>query len=257
VVLAPPDRQDLPWGRLLDRTLHRPFVITAWSILHGKLGCNAFLHHVQRRSPAIAHPCSNLCLSPACAAARHVETLSHAFLDCVDAAPAMDWLCATWAALTLQAAPPRSAAVLLADDLRAWTTDSPADDTQLLALWTRLRVTVIGSIWAARCARGQGRLRHVSLARYAIRLAVQSLKGAIERDWLRVSQDIRFLDNGCFCTDWWRGLDPKLSLSRFRSLWAHLGVFCVVDAGDDGAVPPRAASVTLRLGEDLPIPFPP
>jgi hypothetical protein len=129
-------------------------------------------------------------------------------------------------------------------------------DARLLVLWTRLRVSVIGSIWAARCARDQGRLRGVSLARHAIRLAVRTLTEAMERDWLRVSSDIRSLDNGYFCLDWWRGLDPGLSLEKFQSTWAYKGIFCVVDAGDDGAVPPRAASLSPRLGANRPIRFP-
>ena len=252
----PPGRPDFPgvWARLRDATIYRPFIITAWLILHGKLGCNAFLHHVQRRLPAT--PCSNLCRSTACSTAGRLETLSHTFLDCPDSAPAVDWLCAAWAALSGKAAPPRTAAVLLADDLQAWTTDSPANDPQLLALWTRLRITIIGSIWQARCARDQGLLRGVSLARSAIMLAVQSLTEAAQRDWLRTTTDIRTLDGGFFCTEWWRGMDPKLKRADFSNGWAYGSVLCSVVEGDEEAVPPRAASLTLFLGQDLPLPFP-
>jgi exonuclease III len=252
----PPDRTDFPgvWARLRDATIYRPFIITAWLILHGKLGCNAFLHHVQRRLPAT--PCSNLCRSTACSTAGRLETLSHTFLDCPDTAPAVDWLCAAWAALSGKAAPPRTAAVLLADDLQAWTTDSPANDLQLLALWTRLRITVIGSIWQARCARDQGLLRGVSLARSAVMLAVQSLTEAAQRDWLRTTTDIRTLDGGFFCTEWWRGMDPQLKRADFSNSWAYGSVLCSVVEGDEEAAPPRAASLNLFLGQDLPLPFP-
>ena len=245
------------WKRLLDNTIARPFIITAWLILHGRLGCNAFLNYVQRRVPAITLPCSNLCRSPFCSTAGHLETLSHAFLDCPDSAPAIDWLCNTWASLTGNAAPPRAAAVLLADDLRAWTTDSPADDPKLLALWTRLRITVIGSIWQARCARDKGALRNISLARTAITTAVHCLDEAIQRDWLRTSTDIRNLDNGFFCLEWWRGMDPKLDLNSFQEIWAYRNVFCSVIVGDLEADPPRPSVIDIRFGQDLPLPFPP
>ncbi len=244
------------WRRLLDPALHRPFAITAWLLLHGKLGCRAFLHHVQRQLSFISTPCSALCPSPACSAAGQAESLTHAFLECPDSAPAVDWLCAAWGALTGKAAPPRSAAVLLADELRFWTVDSPAGDTPLLALWTRLRVSVIGSIWKMRCARAQGSPHRASMARMAVQEAVSSLVRAMKRDWLRTTTDIRSLDNGSFCTEWWRGLDPQLSLAKFRASWAHRDLFCVVDGGDAGAAPPRAPSLSLRLGVDLPLPFP-
>ena len=257
VLLLPlPDKADLPWRRLLDRTLYRPFVITAWRILHGQLGCHAFMHHVQRNVTSIAAPCSNLCRHPACLASGSLETLSHAFLDCPASAPAIDWLCSTWAALTNQSPPPRTAAVLLADDLRSWTQHSPAAEPRLLLLWTRLRITVIGSIWAARCARDQGTLRHVSLARFAVMLAVRHITEAIQRDWLRTSTDIRTLDNGFFCTDWWRGMDPKLSFAAFSAQWAFGSVFCTVDEGDADADPPRPASLEVLLGRDKPVRFP-
>ena len=42
------------WRRLVDSTLHRPFRITCWQLLHGSLGCKAFLNHVRR--PAPRHP---------------------------------------------------------------------------------------------------------------------------------------------------------------------------------------------------------
>jgi hypothetical protein len=134
--------------------------------------------------------------------------------------------------------------------------DSPAAEARLLALWTRLRVSVIGSIWAARCARDKGRLRSVSLARYAVQLAVRILKEGMDRDWLRVSTDIRTLDNGYFCCDWWRGFDPHLSLEKFQATWAHQGVFCEVVPGDDSLVPPRAPALVSRLGLDQPVRFP-
>ena len=255
---APSLRPSFPlvWKRLLDRTIPRPYVITAWLLLHGSLGCNAFLHHVQRKISTIAAPCPIPCRFPPCLAADCPETLSHIFLDCPSSSPAIDWLCSAWAALTGKARPPRTAAVLLADDLDAWTLDSPVDDPRLLALWTRLRVNVIGCIWQARCARDGGTLRFVSVARYAVSNAVNSVVDAIQRDWLRTSTDIRQLDNGYFCTEWWRGLDPKLSFNDFCASWTYGSVLCRADSGDAEANPPRPASLQLFLGPDLPVPFP-
>jgi hypothetical protein len=145
---------------------------------------------------------------------------------------------------------------LLADDLDPWTLDSPANDPRLLALWTRLRVTVIGCIWQARCARDSGSLRLVSVARYAVSNAVNAIVEAIQRDWLRASTDIRQLDNGYFCTEWWRGLDPKISFGDFCTSWTYGSVLCQADAGDADADPPRPASLQFFLGPDLPVPFP-
>jgi hypothetical protein len=203
------------------------------------LGCGAFLHHVQRKIPHISTPCSPFCCAPACTGRSRFETLSHAFLDCPDTAPAMDWLCGAWAALTGKARPPLSAAVLLADDLTAWIVDSQANQPLLLPLWSRLRVAVLGGIWKARCAREkgsasareQGTLRYISVARMAITEAVTLLVEAIERDWLRTSTDIRTLDNGFFCAEWWRGLNPALSLDTFMSTWTHVKSFARIRGG--------------------------
>jgi hypothetical protein len=87
-------------------------------------------------------------------------------------------------------------------------------------------------------------------------LAVQSLTEAAQRDWLRTTTDIRTLDGGFFCTEWWRGMDPKLKRADFSNGWAYGSVLCSVVEGDEEAVPPRAASLTLFLGQDLPLPFP-
>jgi hypothetical protein len=168
------------------------------------------------------------------------------------------WLCASWAALTGKAPPPCTAAVLLADDIREWTIDSPGNDPRLYKLWTRLRINVIGSIWHARCQRDQGTIPHFSVARLAITNAVAALVKAINRDWLRTTTDIRTLDNGFFCTAWWRGMDPQLSDSQFSDTWSHpLNVFYHIDLGDPSSSPPPPPTLHLHLGDDLPLPFPP
>ena len=92
------------WKRLEDKTMHRPFRITCWRLLHGCLGCNAFLAHVRgERAPDDAA----LCGVPACSAAGTMETLTHVFLECPEVRPAVAWLRGTWKALFASAQPPR------------------------------------------------------------------------------------------------------------------------------------------------------
>lgn len=252
---VPPDRADCKdvWSRLLDPTIHRPHAITCWRILHGKLGVHAFMRHAHKHTPAA----SGLCRAPQCSQAGSLETLSHAFLDCPESAPAVDWLCRAWASLTGGPPPPLSAAVLLGDDLRGWLEGNPSSHPSLLALWTRLRVSLLGSLWKARCARDQGSLRFVSLAREAVTSAVETVADAIQRDWLRTTIDLRTLDNGSFCTEWWRGLNPALSVVDFTARWTHGSFFCSVEWGDADADPPVPPSLSCRLGPELPLPFPP
>ena len=176
--------------------------------------------------------------------------------------PAIDWLCNVWHSLTGTSPPPKSAALLLADDLAEWTTDSPVEDPCLLRLWTRLQIAVIGSIWHTRCARDQGTLRHLSPARFAITHAVNMLNAAIQRDWTRTMTDLRTLDNGCFCTSWWRGLDPSLPMERFLATWTYKDILCSVEFPEENG--DRDSTVysdnlpilELKLRIDQPLPFP-
>ena len=260
--LTPPP---FPWPRLLDPTLPRPFTITAWRALHGQLGCNAILHHVQRHIRTITSPCQPFCPAPCCRPALALvhppdpplETLTHLFFTCPDFAPVLPWLCSVWAALTGRAAPPLTATLLLGDDLREWTTDSPAGDLRLLALWTRLRVCIVGAIWRVRCLRQQGTALSASPARLAVSMAVNIVREAIERDWLRTTTDIRQLDNGYFSVEWWRGQDPSLTFAQFEELWASPPVLCSATEGDPEADPPVPHSLVIRIDTDTPIPFPP
>ena len=144
------------WRRLSDPTLHRPFRVTAWSILHGTIGCNAFMFHILRqgRSSNFQEE-MRLCRSPACTAAGRSEDITHAFLSCPDILPAIDWLLNAWAALAgLDRPPPKTAALLLADDINAWPEDIRPSGPAY-RLWTRLRVNVLGAIWQVRCSRGE------------------------------------------------------------------------------------------------------
>ena len=183
------------WQRLLDPTLHRPFRLTCWRLLHGCLGCKAFLLHIRGRQTAL--PTDGCCEAADCLPLASLETLTHAFLECPAASPAIDWLLATWHQLT-GVVVPRCARVLLADDLEAWP-DHPTD-ARTLRLWTRLRVAVLGAMWHVRCSR----MAEVgSFARRAISLALHHLLGALHRDWARTQGDLRHVNAGGFCVDWW------------------------------------------------------
>ena len=235
----PPDFPTVWCNLSKDATLHRQHRITCWRALHGTLGCNAFMFHCLRTGSA-------LCEHPACTSTGMAETLSHAFIDCPASRPAVEWLCATWAALTHGPAPPCTAAVLLADDHRAgWAPQDAA-----LRLWTRLRVAVIGSIWQARCFRAD--VTHAggaqeSLARRAVREAVNTIVGAIHRDWARVEHHgVRHLANGIFCQDWWRGMDAAMDSATFKAVWAQPPILCSVDD----------RRLALRIGLDGPVALP-
>ena len=242
------------WPRLCDPTLPRPFRSTCWAILHGVIGVNAFIFHTLRQPNRPApDPASRLCSHPACLASGAHENITHAFLDCPAAAPAIDWLLTAWQNLSgATSPPPRTAAVLLADDINAWPADTRPSDARTLDLWTRLRVNVIGAIWRVRCLRSETNLRDQSLARRAITIAVDSIVEAIQRDFQRTQGDLRDMENtgGNFCSSWWRGRDTKMAIGAFQKIWARPAYFCSVEGPADDR------RLQLHLGQDQPIPFP-
>ena len=238
------------WQRLLDPTLHRPFRLTCWRLLHGCLGCKAFLLHIRGRQAAL--PTDGCCEAADCLPLASLETLTHAFLECPAASPAIDWLLATWHQLT-GVVVPRCARVLLADDLEAWP-DHPTD-ARTLRLWTRLRVAVLGAMWHVRCSR----MAEVgSFARRAISLALHHLLGALHRDWARTQGDLRHVNAGGFCVDWWRGVDMALTADAFEQEWARPPLLCRV-IGQRPMLPGSADArqLELLLSPVHPVPLPP
>ncbi|KAG1676214.1 hypothetical protein FOA52_006431 [Chlamydomonas sp. UWO 241] len=269
---APISDPDLPegfaqvWTRLLDPTIHRPFVITAWRILHCCLGCNAFIA-VKLLDPDTAPADADgnpdvstaCCGHPFCASLTDppFETLAHTFLDCPAARPAMQWLCDTWAALTGGAPPPLTAAVMLADDMSGWSGAPVAKAKKKeLRAWTRLRVTVIGAIWRVRCDRQASGLLGDSLALRAVRLALDSVTGAIRRDWQRTEEDITMVDDGFFCVDWWRGFDAERDKDWFCSQWATPPLLCAVLAAPGATTGDTTYTLDVRVGVVGQVPLP-
>jgi hypothetical protein len=226
-------------------------------VLHGSLGCKAFLNHVRRQAHLHPHsppppPASLVCDAPGCSAAGVLETLSHACVDCPEVAPVIDWLVTTWASLAHEVVP-RCSRVLLADDIDAWPGRPPDLGSQ--RLWTRLRVAVLGAIWHVRCSRAA--VPGMSFARRVVHLAVQHLLEAIRRDWSRTQGDVRLADAGAFCVDWWRGVDLAMRPEVFVAQWASPPLFCrVVTAPlQEGVHAPVQLELLLGLG--FPVPLPP
>ncbi|KAG1653117.1 hypothetical protein FOA52_010299 [Chlamydomonas sp. UWO 241] len=185
------------------------------------------------------------------------ETLAHTFLDCPAARPAMLWLCDTWAALTGGAPPPLTAAVMLADDMSGWSGAPVAKAKKKeLRAWTRLRVTVIGAIWRVRCDRQASGLLGDSLALRAVRLALDSVTGAIRRDWQRTEEDITMVDDGFFCVDWWRGFDAERDKDWFCSQWATPPLLCAVLAAPGATTGDTTYTLDVRVGVVGQVPLP-
>jgi hypothetical protein len=170
----------------------------------------------------------------ACCRDPHVpETVSHAMLDCPAISQAADWLRQLWAAVTGGDPPPRDPQVILADDHRVW---APAG-AELHDLWTRLRLATLQAVWRVRChrhlyARGGGQGSDLSHA--AVLQAIQDIRFAIRRDWMRVEKGrAGILAESGLPSSWFRGRDPALKQDEFLALWGHRNVLCRVEATAD------------------------
>ena len=150
------------------------------------------------------------------------------------------------------AAVPLTARVLLADDLGGWP-GCPLGAKHMLQQWTRLQVAVLGGFWRARCERTEQLLRG-TLARRAVTIALENIVGAIKRDWLRTQRDVRTLDDGFFCSAWWRGFDSVMSVDAFERQWAPL--FCRVVGPPPAQGELDTRTMVLCLDERGPVPLP-
>ena len=142
------------------------------------------------------------------------------------------------------------------NDPDGWPQDQRPQSASAYQLWTRLRVATLGAIWRVRNSRDEGGAT-IPFARKAVTLAVESVVEAIKRDWLRTHTDVRQLDGGAFCNDWWRGFDVKLKVDDFIKAWADPPILCEV-RGEAPAFQQLVDTRTLdiRLGLDTPVPRP-
>ena len=222
------------WTSLSDADIDRRHRCTAFRILHGQLRVGMFVGYIRHHNSAEACCCPH----PACHGAG--QSLSHVFLACVVARPVVAWLTQVWGAITGQLAPPLTAAVLLAGDHRGWPVEAA-----LLPLWTRLRLTTLWHLWRAS---RPGALDAGAQPLTAVRVASSILhdcRGAIQRDFTRVSSLID-CDMGVPMA-WLRGRSPTMELLQFQARWCHRGVLC------------RAASdrvLELRWTAAHPVPLP-
>ena len=201
------------WAHIYDIDIDRRHRCTAFRILHGQLHVGMFAGYIRHHNSAEACCCPH----PACHGAG--QSLSHVFLDCVVALPVVAWLAQVWGAVTGQRTPPLSAAVLLAGDHRGWPLDAA-----LQPLWTRLRLTTLWHLWRAS---RHGALDAGAQPLTAVRVASSILhdcRGAIQRDFMRVSTLID-CEMGVPMA-WLRGRSPKMKLTEFQARWCHRGVLC-------------------------------
>jgi hypothetical protein len=222
-----------PWLRLHDSQLSRPQQTTAWRILHGALKVNGLRSFLHAHLPSS----SAYCTHPACLHARAVETLSHSFLDCPAARPALVWLQDLWEAVAGER-PPLDARVLLADDHRVWR---PGEEAALGQLWTLLRVAMLHAVWQCRSYRHE---LVGSFSAAAVTRVVVYVRTSIERDWLRANEDVRLLSD--MPADYFRGRDPQMEMDAFLACWAHRGVLCSIHGGH----------LALHLSLQAPVPMP-
>lgn len=217
----------------------------AWQILHAAIPCGAHTAYTQlrRTEPSQIDALLDSAMCPHCLPERRPETLSHMLLHCPVAAQIWAWVGQLWAAYSGAAAPPLSAAVLLADDQRDW---QPASHSQ--ATWTQLRIATLTAIRNGANSKRTGMpAEPVSIAA----VIVASLRSAMRRDWQRVeAADIASLSSGVCCSTWLRGRRSLLSRQEFTVMWTAHSAFCSVSS--DGS----RGKLRLVLSLTTPVPFP-
>lgn len=208
-----------PWAHVW-RVVHTSHLdrrqrMTAWRLLHGQLFVGAFSQHIHRADPA-GHGCPH----PSCAG--QLATLTHVFITCPLAAGVWDWFAATWAAVTGDDAPPRSADLLLADDTRVW-----GPPRQLGQLWHRLRLATICQLWAAyQRGRHQPDAAAITPGAVAARI-LSSCRKALLADWRLATVNVR--QTAGVLSDWLRGRDPSITREEFAVRWCHRAVLCALE----------------------------
>jgi exonuclease III len=224
------------WKSLLMPVLRVQDRVVAYLILHGSLLVKALqLHCSHHQGFSAAMACCPTCV--AAWAPTQLETLTHAFMDCPAVAPALDWMLQVYGALTEQPAPPRDPLVILGDASWIW---HPAQ-RQHSAMWTLLRVTYLGCVWAARCARGR-----YGGAAAIVQGIITALADGVQRDWARVVTDVQQGAAGVFPSVWFRGRSPQLDAEQFQRLWPAVGGWFQIANG----------VIQVRLSQEWPVPAP-
>ena len=212
------------WLRLMSTRLPRDCKAIGWRVLHASLYTGVFWAYVTGRNAGQA-----CCASPACAQAGTLETMQHLFLSCPDVSAAADWLCKLWPCVAPgQAAPPVSAAVLLADDHRVW---QPQGTDALKELWTTLRLAWLHAVWGLRCRRAADAERNPVSAAAIVGATVATVGRHLRRDFARTVGDARVMSSAP--RHWFRGTSvPTLSVDAFLARWGFEGALCTVTPGN-------------------------
>jgi hypothetical protein len=148
-------------------------------MMHAALPCKAMAGGLRGWAKAEAR-CDACVNHPPGDSADRTETYTHLFLECHAYRPALTWLLDLWEAIG-GSRPPVTAAVLVADDVAAWSSRPGDRSTPSAALWQHLRLTVLYCIWDARCSRDSRCRNGAAVVRHAVRL----LREEMHTQWLR------------------------------------------------------------------------
>jgi hypothetical protein len=214
------------WRRVWHPGLPRSTQVFGWRLLHAALPVGGALVFMCRPGGMQLGECT--CVHPACQAlpSPPLETLQHLFLECPVGSGALQHLGGLWGRIAGDHnRPPLEARVVLADDHEGW---KPAGG--LHTLWTFLRLTMLGSVWAVRC---RAKAEHGAFHLQGVLAAfVAQVRAAILQDWLRVQQDVRLLAG--VPPAWFAGRDPALTADRFQKKWCVRGVLASLEQEPGG-----------------------
>ena len=220
---VPPNSAHGAREHLASHRLPRDLRVLGWSILHVALYSGVFFTRVNLRH-ATASMC---CSSTACSAAGTYETMQHLFLECPDVAAASDWLVRLWVAVSPMgsAAPPHSAAVLLAEDDHVWQPDGSEEHRQL---WTILRLCFLQAVWCLHCQHSLAPERHAVTSATAVAATVAAVQRLMRLDYVRTIGNAHTMTALVP-----RHIGAHLAASEFLGHWAgHAGTLCSLSLVD-------------------------